>query len=349
MIKHFRNLRAGLLDKKQLRKYLFYALSEIVLVIIGILVAIQVDNWNNDRKERNQLHATLDQVYTVFDRDLDRFISLRTGYEKQIAMIDSILVNPKGIRPELLPFMLYYIDLGYESLSTEVTNLVQDLNLNPDDVRQRNLAKAISEYERNFNVTSYFVKKYITQLLQQQKLPQPSLIFQTSDQGNFQNVDLSLFDEEEIKLVWELLDNPSLRRALKSARNEKVINNQILEFNIGIIKSKKIAIKDYYPDVVLLYRTIGLIGDGTETNNWEQDVDLVPTDQVKAIWEGDVTLRDGFVKFREGDDWTINWGGKGFPEGNTIWYGDNIKVYPGRYHVVFNLSDRTYKFSKWDQ
>lgn len=346
MLKSFRNLRAGLLEKRQLRKYILYALGEVMLVIVGILVAIQVDNWNNARKERNQLHAKLDQVYTVFDRDLDRLIALKDGYTEQVSMIDSIFSNSHGINPKLLPHMLYYIDLGYGSLTTEASNVVKDLNFDPEDVKQRSLAKAISEHERNFQVTTYFVKPYLTPLLEQYKLPEPSLSIQFSSQNNFQNVDLDFFDDEEIRIAQQLVNDRLLRRALKSSRSEKMRNIEILGFNIGIIKAKKLAVKDYYPQVVLLYRTISLIGDGTELNDWEKDVALQPTDKSKTIWEADVSLRNGFVKFREGGDWTLNWGGKGFPESNAIWYGGNIKVTEGRYHVVFNLNERTYQFTK---
>lgn len=346
MIRAFRRLRAGRLKRRQISKYLLYAVGEIALVIIGILLAIQVDNWNNQRKERNQLHATLNQVYTVFDRDLDRLIAFQSGYSEQVAMIDSILVNPRGINPKLLPHMLYYLDLGYGSLVTEVSNLVRDLKFDPEDVQQRNLTKAISEYERNFQVTTYYTKKYLTPLLEQYGISEPTLTFQYSNLKNFQNVDRCFFDDEEIRIVQRLVDDPSLRRTLKSSRNEKLRNIDIMQFNMGLIKAKKDAVKDYYPEVVLLYRSMGVIGDGTQLNSWDQDVELLPTDNTKAVWEGDVNLRNGFFKFREGADWTVNWGGKGFPEGNMVWYGDNIEVREGRYHVVFNLNDRSYRFTK---
>ncbi|MFN8342950.1 MAG: hypothetical protein U0V64_14910 [Cyclobacteriaceae bacterium] len=346
MINVFRALRSGFLDKGQLRKYLLYALGEITLVIIGILVAIQVDNWNNRRKETNQLHANLDQIYTVFDRDLDRLISLRSGYQEQLQMIDTIRLRPKAIKREVLPFMLYYVDLAYESLSTEASNLAQKLNLDPEDLRQRNLAKAISEYERNFQVTTYFNEKYVTALLEQQQLSQPSLIFHLSEQDNFREVDLNFFDDDEIATAWKMLESPLMQRALRSARNEKERNIKILSFNIDIIKAKKAAIAEYYPDVVLLYRNIGITGDGTELNSWDQDVDLQPRDKSHTIWEADVKLRGGLVKFREGDDWTLNWGGTVFPEGNAVFYGSNIPVKAGRYHVVFDLNERVYSFKE---
>ena len=52
MIKFFRKIRQSLLSENKFSKYLLYAIGEIALVMIGILLALQVNNWNEDRKER---------------------------------------------------------------------------------------------------------------------------------------------------------------------------------------------------------------------------------------------------------------------------------------------------------
>ncbi len=54
MLRFFRKLRQRLLNENKFSRYLFYALGEIMLVVIGILVALQVDNWNEDRKKPHQ-------------------------------------------------------------------------------------------------------------------------------------------------------------------------------------------------------------------------------------------------------------------------------------------------------
>ncbi|MDF0705775.1 MAG: DUF6090 family protein [Bacteroidota bacterium] len=51
MIKFFRNIRRTLINQGKTSKYLKYALGEIVLVVIGILLALQINNWNEHRKE----------------------------------------------------------------------------------------------------------------------------------------------------------------------------------------------------------------------------------------------------------------------------------------------------------
>ena len=52
MLRFFRKPRQKLLPDNKFSKYLLYAIGEIVLVVIGILLALQVNNWNETRKDR---------------------------------------------------------------------------------------------------------------------------------------------------------------------------------------------------------------------------------------------------------------------------------------------------------
>jgi hypothetical protein len=54
MIKFFRKIRQRLLTENKFSKYLLYAIGEIVLVVIGILIALQINNWNEEQKDDNK-------------------------------------------------------------------------------------------------------------------------------------------------------------------------------------------------------------------------------------------------------------------------------------------------------
>lgn len=53
MLKFFRKIRQNLLSEGKTGKYMKYAIGEILLVVIGIIIALQVNNWNQERIERN--------------------------------------------------------------------------------------------------------------------------------------------------------------------------------------------------------------------------------------------------------------------------------------------------------
>ena len=52
MIKFFRHIRKSLLEENKMGKYFKYAIGEIILVVIGILIALQINNWNEGIKDR---------------------------------------------------------------------------------------------------------------------------------------------------------------------------------------------------------------------------------------------------------------------------------------------------------
>ena len=70
MIKFFRKIRYNLMSENKTGKYFKYAIGEIVLVVIGILIALSINNWNEDRKQHNQETAILTQLRTEFKSNL---------------------------------------------------------------------------------------------------------------------------------------------------------------------------------------------------------------------------------------------------------------------------------------
>lgn len=70
MIKFFRKIRQKLLDENRFSKYLLYALGEIILVVIGILIALQINNWNEQRKLQQIEKQLLNELETSLKSDL---------------------------------------------------------------------------------------------------------------------------------------------------------------------------------------------------------------------------------------------------------------------------------------
>lgn len=71
MLKFFRRIRQKLIDSGNITKYLLYAIGEILLVVIGILIALQVNNWNEGRKALNQEQQVLSALYSEFTENLE--------------------------------------------------------------------------------------------------------------------------------------------------------------------------------------------------------------------------------------------------------------------------------------
>ena len=72
MIKFFRKIRQNLLMENKTGKYFKYAIGEIVLVVIGILIALQINNWNENRKAANEEIKILNALYSDFKISKER-------------------------------------------------------------------------------------------------------------------------------------------------------------------------------------------------------------------------------------------------------------------------------------
>lgn len=69
MINFLRKIRKGLLAENNLSKYLVYALGEIILVVLGILIALQINTWNEGRKSKAFEMETLRQIRSNMSAD----------------------------------------------------------------------------------------------------------------------------------------------------------------------------------------------------------------------------------------------------------------------------------------
>ncbi len=70
MIKFFRKIRQKLLVENRFNKYLVYAIGEIVLVVIGIIIALQINNWNEENKEKERTKSYLNNLTLDLEQDI---------------------------------------------------------------------------------------------------------------------------------------------------------------------------------------------------------------------------------------------------------------------------------------
>ena len=78
-MKVFRRLRIHFLDEGKSGKYLRYAIGEIVLVVIGILLALSINNWNTQRIEGKQEKQILQQIRAEYEDNKAQLLSKMEG------------------------------------------------------------------------------------------------------------------------------------------------------------------------------------------------------------------------------------------------------------------------------
>ena len=93
MLTFFRRIRKSFLGAGKAGKYLIYAIGEIGLVMIGILLALQVNNWNEERKRKNQLKTILQVVAEDLKKDTLIASGIIKHYETNNELSLKILMN----------------------------------------------------------------------------------------------------------------------------------------------------------------------------------------------------------------------------------------------------------------
>lgn len=72
MLTFLRKIRRSLIESGNAGKYMAYAIGEILLVMIGILLALQVNNWNETRSKQTQITTYLENLLNSLNDDVKR-------------------------------------------------------------------------------------------------------------------------------------------------------------------------------------------------------------------------------------------------------------------------------------
>jgi hypothetical protein len=91
MIKFFRNIRQSLLNEGKISKYFQYAIGEIFLVVIGILIALQINTWNENRKNNGFEKEILTQIQENLKNDKLVLEDIVTNFSKAVESSEKIL------------------------------------------------------------------------------------------------------------------------------------------------------------------------------------------------------------------------------------------------------------------
>jgi hypothetical protein len=147
MIKFFRHIRKDLMEKNKTSKYFKYAIGEIILVVIGILIALQINNWNEHKKLKVQEVEALTEIISDLTINNNQFNQVLNGKNRPgnisntLSSLHIIIDHLKskevyndsldkhfGILNHSLNYINYKTS-GYESLSSIGLDLIKNTKL----------------------------------------------------------------------------------------------------------------------------------------------------------------------------------------------------------------------------
>jgi hypothetical protein len=174
MIKFFRKIRFDLMEKNKTGKYLKYAIGEILLVVIGILIALSLNNWNQSKKDKISLNEYLIKIKSHTKEDIEQLEELAKG-RTQIADLckkarNSILNKTENDNlflfkisgTALVDFYFKPNSGGYESLkNSDYYGKLNNTKLDSLLGKYHGLVDIIAENERSYNQYTVHQENYL--------------------------------------------------------------------------------------------------------------------------------------------------------------------------------------------
>jgi len=155
MIPFFRKIRQKMLTENKLSKYLLYATGEVVLVVIGILIALQVNNWNESKKISRQEIALIENLRSEFKVNLENLEEVKaqnqiiynsTNELKNLIGQETSIINEHNVDSLLLNAILI---TNYQPNQFVLSQLKTGERL--DIIKSEKLKKLLYEWDKALN------------------------------------------------------------------------------------------------------------------------------------------------------------------------------------------------------
>ena len=165
MLNIFRRIRKTLIESGFARKYVLYAIGEILLVMIGILLALQVNNWNEAKKNKREESYYLQELYNDFQVNKEM---LKVGEADILQKLEGIentrsfLNRPFPANNSPYDVIWYYYGLSVPDLEFAEEALNELLNTGKLYlISNRQLRKDLSNWKGKVDIAQTHVSKIL--------------------------------------------------------------------------------------------------------------------------------------------------------------------------------------------
>mgnify|MGYP001097426249 CR=1 FL=1 len=157
MIKLFRYIRQRLLLENKFGKYLTYAIGEIILVVIGILIALSINNYNDNRQQRKIEQAYLLSLQSEFKTNLEKINNCLTENHNQVKAVENMLAlfddnvrdNTSEKETSDIIYSVFKGVVTYIPSKGVVTDIISSGNLNL--IQNEKLRQKIASFESSLD------------------------------------------------------------------------------------------------------------------------------------------------------------------------------------------------------
>lgn len=228
MIKFFRRIRYDLIDKNKTAKYLKYAIGEIILVVIGILIALSINNWNQLKQDQKLETNYLKGIKTNLNDDISEL--------DQLFVKDTIKL--KAYTFLIRTFNAEPITSNHQEIITNFYNAAgynwfEGQNVVFEDMKSSGKLNLIRSDSIKYTLQKYY--KFFEEVIKQENLYN-SFIEKYTDR-NSQYINVSSFIENKAEKQWNGHTGPPSLSFMED-QEFQVIKPEIIN-NISLIKDSR--------------------------------------------------------------------------------------------------------------
>ena len=151
MFRIFRKIRNDILGSTKTSRYLMYAAGELVLVVAGILIALQINNWNEERIGQQEIRSHALNLSAAIERDMEMLMpvemqvrtSIRQGEELAKYIRENAVAEMNNADLFFLSTIIGYRPYAWNRAALEQLKAVGGLR----QMRNKDLAERISDYD----------------------------------------------------------------------------------------------------------------------------------------------------------------------------------------------------------
>ena len=219
MLRFFRKIRQNLLEDGKTSAYLKYAVGEVLLVVIGILVALQVNNWNEFRKDRNTEKQIVKTIYEELEQNSEYSRSVLSQIEQRLSSTITLMEYTSNANVSITAktfdslMIQAFILPQYTPVKADLDRLFGSDQI--DLIQSPKLQELLSDYKNSMDLTNlfyvyaeddfkltilpYFVKNYpLRSLMIEYGLPVPH----TRHERNYEDLLLSREFENILSVIY---------------------------------------------------------------------------------------------------------------------------------------------------
>ncbi|MFT5149983.1 MAG: hypothetical protein ACI86P_002677 [Flavobacteriales bacterium] len=177
-MKIFRKIRQKLIGESKSKKYVIYAIGEVALIIIGILMAVSINNWNEQKSDRVSERQYLTSLVNELDKDITKSESAISGNEILLGGIHDLLqllAEPNDSSNYWRKVYMHSIKDTYWYMSVNYSESTLGQLINNHEIElitDQELSTAILKYERALVVyknQQTYMKSYFHEMEETQK------------------------------------------------------------------------------------------------------------------------------------------------------------------------------------